>query len=708
MPDAVIGKTVSNIIGSAFGAAGQRCMAGSVVVAVGDAKQPLLDELVRRTRELTVGDGLERGTDVGPVVSEPARDRILDWIDRGIAGGATRARRRPQAGRGGGGRVRRPDHPRRRHPRHGDRPGGGLRAGALGHPRRLARRGDRDRERQPLRQRHVALHRVGGGRAPLPARRPGRHDRHQHRRRRARSRSSRSRAGRARSSATCTPTAPTRSTSTRARRRSPRASSRAARPAASSSRRTTESARAVTAPARVRSEHAASMRSSTRRRLRSTASPIAPRGRIAENMTVAGRAVLRHQPDQDRGLRRALLPQHRRLPGRARDGRDGRRPRPHRGGHRRRALGRGRARDHHARARQRGGRRGRGDRRADRRAAAPRRASRWSAPTAWASPPRASRRPGSAACTRPSSPGPVATLAHSGSIGEILVSLGPRVGFRTVISAGNETRHRRRRLRGVVRRRPRHARRRPVPRGRAPAGRVRGGAARGWPRPARWRSCSRSARPSSAPRRRSRTPARWSGPTAGSRRCCATTTRSGSTTSASGSSTSRCSPAARPPRGRRIGAVTNSGGEGEYFADKAEQAGIPLRALLRRAARAHQGRVPELHPRRQPGRLLGDRRRPRRLPARVRADGRVGRVRRAGVGDRPQRTGCTAASAQLATQHRRRPAGRRRGHRPLSRRRHGDHRRPAARGPALGRASTTSRAQGHPARPAGAGRPARP
>jgi malonate-semialdehyde dehydrogenase (acetylating)/methylmalonate-semialdehyde dehydrogenase len=89
MPDAVIGKTVSNIIGSAFGAAGQRCMAGSVVIAVGDAKKPLVDELVSRTSALTVGDGLERGTDVGPVVSTVARDRILQWIERGIEGGAT-------------------------------------------------------------------------------------------------------------------------------------------------------------------------------------------------------------------------------------------------------------------------------------------------------------------------------------------------------------------------------------------------------------------------------------------------------------------------------------------------------------------------------------------------------------------------------------------------------------------------------------------
>src|SRR4029079_19047623 len=46
MPDAVMDKTVANILGSAFGAAGQRCMAGSVVVAVGDAKAPLMEQLV--------------------------------------------------------------------------------------------------------------------------------------------------------------------------------------------------------------------------------------------------------------------------------------------------------------------------------------------------------------------------------------------------------------------------------------------------------------------------------------------------------------------------------------------------------------------------------------------------------------------------------------------------------------------------------------
>src|SRR3954452_22874813 len=89
MPDAVMPKTVGNIIGSAFGAAGQRCMAGSVVIAVGDAKAPLMEELVPRTEDLAVGDGLDDGTDVGPVVSCASRDRILGWIEKGLADGAT-------------------------------------------------------------------------------------------------------------------------------------------------------------------------------------------------------------------------------------------------------------------------------------------------------------------------------------------------------------------------------------------------------------------------------------------------------------------------------------------------------------------------------------------------------------------------------------------------------------------------------------------
>jgi malonate-semialdehyde dehydrogenase (acetylating)/methylmalonate-semialdehyde dehydrogenase len=88
MPDAVIPKTVDGIIGSAFGAAGQRCMAGSVVVTVGEAHDRLMPELRAATESLKVGDGLQESTEVGPVVSCAARDRVRDWIDRGEASGA--------------------------------------------------------------------------------------------------------------------------------------------------------------------------------------------------------------------------------------------------------------------------------------------------------------------------------------------------------------------------------------------------------------------------------------------------------------------------------------------------------------------------------------------------------------------------------------------------------------------------------------------
>jgi malonate-semialdehyde dehydrogenase (acetylating) / methylmalonate-semialdehyde dehydrogenase len=89
MPDAVIDKTVDGILGSAFGAAGQRCMAGSVVVTVGDAHEQLIGPLVDATNALRVGDGGDERSDIGPVISCTARDRIAEWVGRGVAEGAT-------------------------------------------------------------------------------------------------------------------------------------------------------------------------------------------------------------------------------------------------------------------------------------------------------------------------------------------------------------------------------------------------------------------------------------------------------------------------------------------------------------------------------------------------------------------------------------------------------------------------------------------
>src|SRR4051794_34267964 len=88
MPDAVIDQTVAGITGSAFGAAGQRCMAGSVVVTVGDAHERLLPALREATEALRVGDGLDEGVDVGPVVSAKARDRIQAAIGGAVDEGA--------------------------------------------------------------------------------------------------------------------------------------------------------------------------------------------------------------------------------------------------------------------------------------------------------------------------------------------------------------------------------------------------------------------------------------------------------------------------------------------------------------------------------------------------------------------------------------------------------------------------------------------
>src|SRR3954469_7465574 len=82
MPDAVVEETVNGIIGSAFGAAGQRCMAGSVVVTVGEAHERLMPALREATEKLRVGDGLDEQNELGPVISEAARDRVVGWIER--------------------------------------------------------------------------------------------------------------------------------------------------------------------------------------------------------------------------------------------------------------------------------------------------------------------------------------------------------------------------------------------------------------------------------------------------------------------------------------------------------------------------------------------------------------------------------------------------------------------------------------------------
>ena len=90
MPDADLERTLPAIMGSAFGAAGQRCLAGSVCVVVGDAgrRAELRRELVAAAAELRVGPGDDPATDVCPLVSAAARERVADAIERAEAEGA--------------------------------------------------------------------------------------------------------------------------------------------------------------------------------------------------------------------------------------------------------------------------------------------------------------------------------------------------------------------------------------------------------------------------------------------------------------------------------------------------------------------------------------------------------------------------------------------------------------------------------------------
>ena len=87
LPDANREQTINALAGAAFGAAGQRCMATSVVVLVGAAQQWLPD-LVEKAKALKISAGHEAGTDVGPVVSRVAKQRILELIESGVTQGA--------------------------------------------------------------------------------------------------------------------------------------------------------------------------------------------------------------------------------------------------------------------------------------------------------------------------------------------------------------------------------------------------------------------------------------------------------------------------------------------------------------------------------------------------------------------------------------------------------------------------------------------
>jgi malonate-semialdehyde dehydrogenase (acetylating) / methylmalonate-semialdehyde dehydrogenase len=89
MPDANIEQAVDALIGSAYGSAGERCMAISVAVLVGDVAEKIVPLLAARTKQLKIKNGMEADAEMGPIVTREARDRIEKMIGTGVEEGAT-------------------------------------------------------------------------------------------------------------------------------------------------------------------------------------------------------------------------------------------------------------------------------------------------------------------------------------------------------------------------------------------------------------------------------------------------------------------------------------------------------------------------------------------------------------------------------------------------------------------------------------------
>jgi malonate-semialdehyde dehydrogenase (acetylating) / methylmalonate-semialdehyde dehydrogenase len=89
LPDADLDLAADAIVSAAYGAAGERCMALSVAVAVGVVADPLVEALAARLPKIVVGDGAVDGTDMGPLITREHRDRVASYVDAGARSGAT-------------------------------------------------------------------------------------------------------------------------------------------------------------------------------------------------------------------------------------------------------------------------------------------------------------------------------------------------------------------------------------------------------------------------------------------------------------------------------------------------------------------------------------------------------------------------------------------------------------------------------------------
>ncbi|MFW9975764.1 MAG: CoA-acylating methylmalonate-semialdehyde dehydrogenase [Candidatus Thorarchaeota archaeon] len=88
MPDADIERTIPALITSFYGCAGQRCLAGGVLLAVGDIYEPLKKAVVEAAKTVSVGNGLEEGVQMGPLASKKGMEKVVGYIEKGLEEGA--------------------------------------------------------------------------------------------------------------------------------------------------------------------------------------------------------------------------------------------------------------------------------------------------------------------------------------------------------------------------------------------------------------------------------------------------------------------------------------------------------------------------------------------------------------------------------------------------------------------------------------------
>ena len=88
MPDADLDRTIPALITSFFGCAGERCLAGGVILAVGDVYESLRDRFVEAAARLKVGNPLDETVQMGPVISRAHKKRVLGYIEQGLSQGA--------------------------------------------------------------------------------------------------------------------------------------------------------------------------------------------------------------------------------------------------------------------------------------------------------------------------------------------------------------------------------------------------------------------------------------------------------------------------------------------------------------------------------------------------------------------------------------------------------------------------------------------